>query len=66
MSRRYDSPAIDPLWRKARDKARTWVSGSASADAEDGWSRKVRKYSRNARARFLMIRFYKGANHVFF
>ena len=55
MGRKYDSAAIDPVWREVRDEARAWLNGAAAATHSSGWNRKVRKYSRNARARFLVV-----------
>jgi hypothetical protein len=48
MSRRYDSPAIDPAWREARDKARRLTRGHLGRGAFGyyvGCSRKRRKAS---------------------
>lgn len=42
MSRRYDSPAIDPLWREARDKAR--FIATISYVGYWGGTRRVKKF----------------------
>jgi hypothetical protein len=55
MSRRYDSPAIDPVWRKAREAARRLYRGYAAIAHDHTRALRKARRCRNERAVFQMM-----------